>query len=380
MTVSVQIVDFTTTASNPTPAKANSQATSTITVTALNHFTGTVSLTDTVPTGLTCGPITPSTITGTGTATVSCTAATAGNYSLTVTGTSSLLAHSATAVLMFQDFNITSSSPSTVYAGEPATSTITVVGHNHFASAVILTDTVPTSLTCNAITPTSITGSGTATLSCRSTLAGNYTVTITGTSNPLSHSTVATFQSWDFAITVTSPLATSLYGSATANITVTSLNHFNQLVSLTASNITPPGLNCGDILPSIIAGTGTATISCSGDTVGNYTITLTGTSGTLSHNTTLLLTVHSGSVGGTVVQIDGIKLLSQYTKIAAFLVIIITIGSAIPLIWNRRARRHYNPSLSQPPLLGRNAGLRLSRRSPNMPAWLGRAPDICHRG
>jgi hypothetical protein len=43
-------------------------------------------------------------------------------------------------------------------------------------------------LTCGTITPSSITGSGTATLSCSSTVAGNYTVTITGTSTRFSRS------------------------------------------------------------------------------------------------------------------------------------------------------------------------------------------------
>jgi hypothetical protein len=44
----------------------------TITITALNGFTGTVGLTDSVQSGLVCDTISPSSITGSGAATVSC--------------------------------------------------------------------------------------------------------------------------------------------------------------------------------------------------------------------------------------------------------------------------------------------------------------------
>src|SRR6267378_3195413 len=55
--------DFTITATSPGPTNVNQSQTSTITVTAVNGFTGIVSLTDTPPAGLTCGSITPNSIT-----------------------------------------------------------------------------------------------------------------------------------------------------------------------------------------------------------------------------------------------------------------------------------------------------------------------------
>src|SRR5439155_22790182 len=98
--------DFSISASSPAPTNTGQSATSTITVTALNGFSGTVSLTDSIPSGLGCGSIIPNSITGSGTATVSCSATNAGNYTLTITGTSGSLIHTASALYQFRDFTI----------------------------------------------------------------------------------------------------------------------------------------------------------------------------------------------------------------------------------------------------------------------------------
>src|SRR5207237_9730913 len=66
------VADFLISATSSTPVTIGASATTTITINALNGFTGTVSLTDTVPSGLSCGSITPASITGSGTATVAC--------------------------------------------------------------------------------------------------------------------------------------------------------------------------------------------------------------------------------------------------------------------------------------------------------------------
>jgi len=89
-------------------------------------------------------------------------------------------------------FTIVASHPSSVTAGSSATSAITVSAVNGFSGTVTLTDTVPSGLTCDAITPYTITNSGTASLSCSSTTPGTYTVTIMATSGTTSHTTAAT--------------------------------------------------------------------------------------------------------------------------------------------------------------------------------------------
>ena len=202
-TVAVSVTsspDFSILGSSPAQANVGQSPTSTITITALNGFTGIVSLTDTIPTGLSCNTISPNTITSSGTATVSCTATVAGNYTLTVTGTSGSLSHSTTALFRFQDFTTSATSPVPVDATQPAASTITIAALNHFSGIVNLSDAIPSGLTCGPITPTTLTGSGTATVSCSANIAGNYTLTITGSSGSLSHSATAVLRFQDFTV------------------------------------------------------------------------------------------------------------------------------------------------------------------------------------
>ncbi len=72
----------------------------TISLTAFYGFTGTVTLTDNVPSGLNCGPVTPSSITlptDPASATLGCTSSTLGSYTVTVTGMSGPIVHSVNA-------------------------------------------------------------------------------------------------------------------------------------------------------------------------------------------------------------------------------------------------------------------------------------------
>jgi hypothetical protein len=89
-------------------------------------------------------------------------------------------------------FSVTATSPASVTSGNTATSTLTVIAINGFTGTVALTDTVPAGLACDAITPSTVVGSGTARLSCISTIPGTYTVTIKATSGTTSHTTTTT--------------------------------------------------------------------------------------------------------------------------------------------------------------------------------------------
>src|SRR4029077_15450392 len=99
--------DFSISASSP-GVNTGSTATSTITIEAINTFSGTVSLTDTVPPGLNCSSITPSSVTlppSPVTPAPTCGSTTHGSYPVTVTGTNGSLSHSTIATYTVQVFD-----------------------------------------------------------------------------------------------------------------------------------------------------------------------------------------------------------------------------------------------------------------------------------
>ncbi len=287
--ITVNVVDFTIAASSPATAATGQSASSTVTVTGVNGFAGSVALSDTpLPAGLSCGAFSPASITGSGTATLSCSSTAAGTYAVTITGTSGSLTHSTTATFTFAvvpDFTITASTPLSVNAGRSASSTITLTALNGFTGDVALSDPPPSGLTCGAITPSSLTlptSPATATISCSATAAGSYTVTITGTGSSGSHTATATFNFKDFTISATSvgPFVTGASGTST--ITVTAQNGFSDVVALTPN---PSSGLTATLSPMSATGSGTSTLTVSATAAGTYTVTVTGTGGGLHHTT-----------------------------------------------------------------------------------------------
>jgi cyclophilin family peptidyl-prolyl cis-trans isomerase len=97
------------------------------------------------------------------------------------------------------DFTIAAPIGVTIHAGTPTTSTINVTAVNQFSGTIILTAIASLGLTAT-ISPSSLTGSGTATLTTTSMKNGSYTVTINATSGGLTH-------------TVTPKVATPVYAT-----------------------------------------------------------------------------------------------------------------------------------------------------------------------
>ena len=285
-TATFNFVDFKIQASSPTGA-VNTLLSSSISIIALNKFDGIVSLSTTAQAGLACGLTTPSTIMGSGRATVSCNAPSAGIYILIVHATSSSLTHSTNATFDVADlpnFSLDASNPTTTSAGQPATSMITIKELNAFTDTVALTNTISPSLTCQPIMPATVQGSGTATISCNSNTAGTYALTITGTSNLLSHSATVTFNFVDFTITIRSSETSNVRSSTSSDIIIGSVNGFAGTVSLT--DVATAGLTCDEITPNNVISSGMATILCNASIAGTYLLTVTGTSGPLTHSIT----------------------------------------------------------------------------------------------
>jgi uncharacterized membrane protein len=226
---------------------------------------------------------------GSGTATVSCSAPAAGNYTLTIAGTNGALSHSVTVVLSFQDYAISASLESVqINAGSTGSSIITIIPLNHFSGTVSLSLSGTTGL-ASSINPTSIPGgSGTATLTFTAAAAGNYTVTISSSSGTLTHTTTVGVKVVDFALAA-NPIAITILAGARGNSTVTiaALNGFTGTVNL----VLTPSMGLGaTITPSSIPGSGTSTMTASPSASGDYSVTISATSGSLSH--TIQVTIH----------------------------------------------------------------------------------------
>src|SRR5881397_1682370 len=124
-----------------------SSATSTITLSSLNGFIGTVSLSATSsPSGPSLS-LNPTSVTlssgGTASSSLSVSSSTSGSYTVTVTGTSGSLSHSASVNLIVADFGISASPSSiTVAPGSSATSRISLTSIGGFTGTVSLSSTV----------------------------------------------------------------------------------------------------------------------------------------------------------------------------------------------------------------------------------------------
>src|SRR6266516_6059 len=96
-----------------------------------------------------------------------------------------------TMIIPRPDFTVASTSPSSTTTGQAASSTITITPSAGFTGTINLSITTqPSGPSCTA-TPGSITQAQTATVSCSSTTAGTYAITVTATSGSTSHQSTA---------------------------------------------------------------------------------------------------------------------------------------------------------------------------------------------
>ncbi|MDE3100575.1 MAG: hypothetical protein KGJ88_13985, partial [Verrucomicrobiota bacterium] len=133
-----------------------------------------------------------------------------------------------------------------------------------------------------------------------STAGGTYTLTITGTSGSVSHSTTVSLAvngsaTPDFSISASPPSQTVTAGNGTNyTVNLSSINGFNSSVSLSASGL-PSGATASFNPSSLVPpGLATMTVATSASTpAGSSTLTITGTSGSLQHSANATLVVNT---------------------------------------------------------------------------------------
>jgi subtilase family serine protease len=294
-----------------------SSGTSTITVTDLGGFSGSVTLAASgLPSGVTASFGTnPTTGSSVLTLTASATATT-GSATVTITGTSGSLSASTNIALTVNaaaspNFTISASPASvTVNQGASGTSTITVTSQNSFSSATTLTASgLPSGVTAtfsvNPVTPPA-NGSATSTLTLTasaSATVGTATVTITGTSGSTTHSTTVTLTvnsssgTPNFTLSLSPASFTIDEGrSVSTTLTVTSVNAFHSPVTLSVNEF-PSGVSATASANPVTPpanGSVKVTITWSASRrapTGTTTIELIGTSGSLTNEIPVTITV-----------------------------------------------------------------------------------------
>jgi uncharacterized membrane protein len=274
----------------------------TASTTALNGFTGTISLSQSgAPTGASA-TFNPLTIIGAGSSTLTvCTASStpAGSYTVTITGISGSLNHNTPVILTVQDFSLSGTpSSQTVTPGTGASYTVSTTALNGFTGAVSLSISGVPSGASATFNPTSINGAGASTLSVTTsstTPGGSYPLTITGSSGTVSHTVTLTLvvAAPDFTMTAT-PASLNVTRGSNGNYTVTvgAVSGFNGTVNLSVTGL--PARTTAAFTPTSITGSGTSTLKItvqSNASRGTFTLTVKGVSGTLTHTQAVTLVI-----------------------------------------------------------------------------------------
>lgn len=192
------------------------------------------------------------------------------------------------------------SAPPTATAGTAFNFTVTVLDSSNrvvtgYTGTVHFTSTDPQAVLPPNYTFTSSDG-GSHTFSATLKTAGGQTISAVDTTNPLLTGTSGQILVSDFSIEAVSPITVKVGGSENSTVTVTSLSGFNSAVGLSVS--TPPtgvttSFSSGSVTPpSGSSATSILTVSIGPSvTPTTFILTVTGTSGALTHSTQVSVTV-----------------------------------------------------------------------------------------
>ncbi|HST77012.1 MAG TPA: protease pro-enzyme activation domain-containing protein [Verrucomicrobiae bacterium] len=198
------------------------------------------------------------------------------------------------------DFTVSADPASqSVNRGVTANYTVTMTAVGGFANQVTFSISgLPTDASAT-FTPASLTGSGTSALAISTALTtpvGSYPLTITGSDGVISHSASITLvvTTPDFTLSATPASQTIETGSsASYTATIAPLNAYTGTVSFSVSGL-PAGASATFTPASVISsGSSTLVISTTAGTTpaGNYVLTITASDGTLTHSTSVNLSV-----------------------------------------------------------------------------------------
>ena len=285
-----------------------------ITVSSQDGFTGAVSLSCVSTFGTGSCSISPASVNSfpaTATLTINGTSFAAGTYQVSVIGTSGLISSSLPIPFSVGDYTIAGTSTVTALPGAPSTANLTFTSLDSYSGSVTTTcdagALAGAQCTLSPLSPITIKSGSvvavTATVSVPTgAVPGSYNIKINtndATGQPIHSWTIAlTVQDFVFG-PVTPPAQTVGAGqSAIYNLSVMPVGaSFGNAVSLSCSGA-PANSTCSFVPSPVIPGSGPAAVvltigTSAAATPGNYSVVITGVSGSLAHSTTLSLTIGS---------------------------------------------------------------------------------------
>jgi len=198
------------------------------------------------------------------------------------------------------DYTVAASPASqSVVQGSSTSYTVTVTPSGGFTGTVSFSVSGLPAGAAATFNPTSVPGSGTSTMSVTTsstTPTGSYPLTITGTSGTLTHTASVTLVvtapvTPNFSLSASPASQSVVQGASTSyTVTITPSGGFTGSVTLSASGL--PAGAAASFAPNPATSTSTMSVTTSSTTpTGSYPLTITGTSGTLSHTASVTLIV-----------------------------------------------------------------------------------------
>jgi hypothetical protein len=192
----------------------------------------------------------------------------------------------------------------TVVQGSSAAYTVSVTAFNGYSNTVAFTVSgCPTGTTCTlnptSSGPPSYPSTTLTVATTTSTPGGNYLLTVTGTDGTITHTTSVALAvvAPDFSISATTKVETIAAGtSARFPMRISPLNSFSGKVTLTVTGLPANSTGAFSPNPVTVTSPNTATSLLTVATkkkvaAGTYVLTITGTSGTVKHSTTVTLKI-----------------------------------------------------------------------------------------